>query len=188
MSKSASGVCLRLVQAEQASANWLLSIRAAWRANTPKRRLRSVCIAIMPLGFRSKDTLSCADQSGVTRIVRPAGGPRDPNFEWRICSRDVRMGGQRVCYLSIPCLPRVNRNQTPESMAKSTQLAAQARQRKADEAYADLYPVLVEKRQAGQSLQQIADSLNAEGYTTRRGKPWNKMQVKLVLDRAARIG
>lgn len=57
----------------------------------------------------------------------------------------------------------------------------------ADKAYADLYPLLTEKREAGLSLQQIADDLNAEGYVTRRGKPWNKMQVSLVLERAERL-
>ena len=35
----------------------------------------------------------------------------------------------------------------------------------------------------GRSLAGIAADLNAEGHTTRRGKPWNKTQVKRVLDR-----
>jgi len=29
--------------------------------------------------------------------------------------------------------------------------------------------------------------LNEQAYTTRRGKPWNPMQVKHVLDRVARV-
>jgi len=43
------------------------------------------------------------------------------------------------------------------------------------------------KRQEGLSLQAIADNLNSEGYVTRRGKPWNKVQVMHVLNRAERL-
>jgi Recombinase len=54
----------------------------------------------------------------------------------------------------------------------------------ADEAYADLRPLLNELRAGGASLQAIADKLNADGHTTRRGKPWNLVQVGRVLGRA----
>ncbi|MDQ1254763.1 MAG: site-specific recombinase [Euryarchaeota archaeon] len=33
------------------------------------------------------------------------------------------------------------------------------------------------------SLKKIADMLNAEGYTTKEGKPFHPMQVKRILDR-----
>ena len=33
-------------------------------------------------------------------------------------------------------------------------------------------------------MQRIAEKLNAEGHTTRRGKPWNPVQVMRVLERA----
>jgi hypothetical protein len=36
----------------------------------------------------------------------------------------------------------------------------------------------------GLSLRAIAERLNAEGHTTRRGKPWNPVQVTRVLERA----
>jgi len=78
-------------------------------------------------------------------------------------------------------------NLTPTAAKRGRQLAVQTLKQKADEAYADLYPTLTAKRQEGLSLQAIAGYLNAEGYVTRRGKPWNAMQVKLVLDRAARL-
>jgi len=39
-------------------------------------------------------------------------------------------------------------------------------------------------RTDGKSFQQIADALNDQGHTTRRGKPWNAVQVMRVLDRA----
>jgi hypothetical protein len=34
------------------------------------------------------------------------------------------------------------------------------------------------------TLQGIADELTKQGHTTRRGRPWNQVQVARVLDRA----
>jgi DNA invertase Pin-like site-specific DNA recombinase len=82
--------------------------------------------------------------------------------------------------------PECRHNLNAEAMAKGQQLAAKARTDKANEAYADLYPLLTQLRQEGRTLRQIAEALNTEGYTTRRGRPWNHVQVKLVLERAAR--
>ncbi|HEY9824383.1 MAG TPA: recombinase family protein [Stenomitos sp.] len=36
---------------------------------------------------------------------------------------------------------------------------------------------------SGKSLQKIADWLNEQGYTTKRGHPWQRISVKRVLDR-----
>jgi DNA invertase Pin-like site-specific DNA recombinase len=36
---------------------------------------------------------------------------------------------------------------------------------------------------SGKSLQQIADWLNQNGYTTKRGQQWQRISVKRVLDR-----
>jgi hypothetical protein len=36
---------------------------------------------------------------------------------------------------------------------------------------------------SGKSLQKIADWLNQQGYTTKRGHPWQRISVKRVLDR-----
>lgn len=52
------------------------------------------------------------------------------------------------------------------------------------EAYADLVPSMVAMRAEGLTLAGIAEKLTAEGHTTRRGKPWNAVQVSRVLDRA----
>ena len=75
------------------------------------------------------------------------------------------------------------RNLTQEARQKGADLAAEARTRKAAEAYTDIAPAIIERRANGQTLQQIADSLNAEGHTTRRGSPWNSVQVLRVLSR-----
>ena len=63
--------------------------------------------------------------------------------------------------------------------------ATQARQRLADDAYADLWPIVLKLRSEGGMLQPIADGLNADGYTTRRGKAFTAMTVKRILDRAS---
>jgi DNA invertase Pin-like site-specific DNA recombinase len=55
---------------------------------------------------------------------------------------------------------------------------------RAVEAYADLRPLMEELRVGGATLQAIADKLNADGHTTRRGRPWMPMQVGRVLERA----
>jgi Resolvase, N terminal domain/Recombinase len=60
---------------------------------------------------------------------------------------------------------------------------ARARGARAGEAYGHLLPRMRELQAAGRSLAGIAADLNAEGHATRRGKPWNKTQVKRVLDR-----
>ena len=64
------------------------------------------------------------------------------------------------------------------------QAAGESHRRAADESYSDLYPTVKELRAKGQPLQAIADELNNQGHTTRRGKPWNPMQVSRVLKRA----
>lgn len=70
-----------------------------------------------------------------------------------------------------------------EGSVKGAKAAANAHRAAADEAYADLLPMIQQLRGDGQTLQQIADALNAEGHTTRRGKPWNNVQVMRVLGR-----
>jgi DNA invertase Pin-like site-specific DNA recombinase len=77
------------------------------------------------------------------------------------------------------------RNLTPHASAKGRRAASKAISEGARQAYADLLPTMQEWRQGGMSQQAIADKLNEEGQTTRRGKPWNQVQVMRVLDRAA---
>lgn len=76
------------------------------------------------------------------------------------------------------------RNLKATDMVKGQQAGAESNKAKAREAYADLLPIMTALRQGGHTLRSIADKLNEEGYTTRRAKPWNHVQVKLVLDRA----
>ena len=74
------------------------------------------------------------------------------------------------------------RNLTDEARVKGAKAAGAAHRRRAGEAYGHLVPRMLELQAAGRSLAGIAADLNAEGHATRRGKPWNKTQVKRVLD------
>ena len=69
-------------------------------------------------------------------------------------------------------------------LARGRAVAAKLASRTAAEAYSDLAPMMREWRGAGLTLEGIADKLNGEGHTTRRGKPWNPVQVARVLARA----
>jgi DNA invertase Pin-like site-specific DNA recombinase len=55
---------------------------------------------------------------------------------------------------------------------KASQAAALARQKATFDTYAFLMPTIRESRTSGQTFQQIADTLNANGHATRSGKSW----------------
>ena len=77
-------------------------------------------------------------------------------------------------------MPQPNR----ESPCKRQEGRQQVDNRTGTPSHVDLLPTMLEWRQAGLSQQAIADRLNDEGQTTRRGKPWNQVQVMRVLERA----
>lgn len=77
------------------------------------------------------------------------------------------------------------RNLTQEARVKGARRSGEVVARKAREAYTDLLPMLAEMKADGLSLRDIAQRLNADGQTTRRGKPWNPVQVARVVGRAA---
>jgi len=76
------------------------------------------------------------------------------------------------------------RNLTPDAIAKGQKLGAAAMRKAATEAYADLAPMMSQWRTEGLTLASIAERLNTEGHTTRRGRPWNPVQVSRVLERS----
>lgn len=71
-----------------------------------------------------------------------------------------------------------------DGSTKGAAAAAAAHKAAADEAYSDLIPIITSLRTEEKTFQQIADTLNEQGHTTRRGKPWNHVQVMRVLGRA----
>jgi DNA invertase Pin-like site-specific DNA recombinase len=75
------------------------------------------------------------------------------------------------------------RNLTREARMKGARMAGKAHRRNAAEAYTDVAEQIGGLYSKGTPLRRIADYLNAAGETTRRGKPWNAMQAKRVLER-----
>jgi DNA invertase Pin-like site-specific DNA recombinase len=69
-------------------------------------------------------------------------------------------------------------------LEKARTVAAKVKREQATAAYTDLAPTVTALASEGQSLRDIAAKLNAEGHTTRRGRPWNPVQVSRVLARA----
>ena len=69
-------------------------------------------------------------------------------------------------------------------LAKARKGAAKVNRERAQAACADLFDEIVKGREAGKTLQELADALNARGEKTRRGKPWGPVQVLRVLRRA----
>src|ERR1019366_1708826 len=61
-------------------------------------------------------------------------------------------------------------------LAKARGMAVKVRQAKAAEAYTDLLPSVSAMKAEGLSLRAIAERLNNEGHTPRRGRPWNPVQ------------
>ena len=76
------------------------------------------------------------------------------------------------------------RNLTQEARKRGAKAAAVSIRAKAAEAYSDLMPTVRELREKGFTQAAIAEELNRLGHTTRRGKPWNQVQVARVLQRA----
>jgi DNA invertase Pin-like site-specific DNA recombinase len=68
-------------------------------------------------------------------------------------------------------------------LEKARGVAIKVKQEKAADAYTDLLPAIQCLRNEGISLRGIAERLNAEGHTTRRGRPWNPVQVARLLAR-----
>jgi DNA invertase Pin-like site-specific DNA recombinase len=66
---------------------------------------------------------------------------------------------------------------------RGTLASAEVRAELADEAYEDLLPTLQTMQAERLSFRGIAAKLNEAGHKTRRGKPWNAMQVSRVLAR-----
>lgn len=74
-------------------------------------------------------------------------------------------------------------NLTDEARVKGNQAASVAVRENATKAYSDVAPVIRQFKAEGLTLRAIADRLNADGHTTRTGKPWNQVQVMRVLGR-----
>jgi DNA invertase Pin-like site-specific DNA recombinase len=81
--------------------------------------------------------------------------------------------------------PECANNLTRAARLKGAAAAAKAHREHKIAAYDDLLVTMTELRDRGLSFQAIADKLNADGHTTRRGKPWNDVQAMRVCNLAA---
>ena len=52
-----------------------------------------------------------------------------------------------------------------------------------DESEQEIIELIRRHHKSGKSLQKVADWLNTNGYTTKRGQQWKRISVKRVLDR-----
>jgi DNA invertase Pin-like site-specific DNA recombinase len=75
------------------------------------------------------------------------------------------------------------RNLTPEGRAKGRARSAKVRRQKAVDGYSDIAEYMQHLRGCLLTYKAIAEHLNGDGHTTRRGKPWNPVQVMRVLKR-----
>lgn len=92
--------------------------------------------------------------------------------------RGVKLGAERP-----EC-----RNLTAAAVRRGSKAGGEANAQAAAEHMAVLLPLMTGMRADGATLQGIADRLNADGYTTRRGGLWSHVQIKLALDRVAEHG
>ena len=116
------------------------------------------------------DILAAVAEDEVRRISR-----RTSDALQALKGKGVLLGSHR---------PECANNLKPDAMARGRVLGANRMREMADEAYADILDSMLELRHTGFTLQAIADALNDDGQTTRRGTIWNAKQVSRVLQRA----
>lgn len=75
-------------------------------------------------------------------------------------------------------------HQRQQGAAKGSEAAAANRRALAAPIYSAALPIVKRMHDEGESLQAIADTLNAEGLTTVRGSVWSKMQVSRLIAQA----
>src|SRR5258708_1584485 len=87
-------------------------------------------------------------------------------------ARGVLLGSAR------PGAHRVTGGANPKASKRAGEVATENK----IAAYEEIVLRVHDLRDSGRTLQAIADLLNSEELATRRGKPWNPMQVSRVLD------
>lgn len=81
--------------------------------------------------------------------------------------------------------PRCRDNLNHDARKRGAKRAGEVVAAQAREAYADLFPIITQLRSLGLSQAAIASRLNADGHTTRQGRPWSQPHVRRVLEMAA---
>jgi hypothetical protein len=71
---------------------------------------------------------------------------------------------------------------TDEHRRQGSAAGVAVKQRLAAEFSSQLLPVALEQRDRGLTNCQVADRLNQDGYTTRRGRPWTLFTVSALMN------
>jgi len=66
---------------------------------------------------------------------------------------------------------------------KAVKAAAKQRMERTREIYSFLMPRIKQMREEGRTMRQIAETLNAEGHRTTRGKPFGEVSIHFLIDR-----
>lgn len=74
------------------------------------------------------------------------------------------------------------RNLTDEARRRGARAAGMVARKNAQAAYEDVSQTIRSLDSEGHSSRSIAKRLNAEGHTTRRGRAWNAVQVRRILN------
>lgn len=159
-----------------------------------KRSKATLCVAKLDRLTRSVAVLSMLHTSGVDFVAcdNPYANRLTIQILAAVAEDEVRRISERTKAALAAYKARggklgasrlESRNLTREARQRGTKNAADAARRRADEAYADIAPEVAAMRANGKSLREIAAFLNLTGHTTRRGRPWNAMQVGRLLNR-----
>jgi DNA invertase Pin-like site-specific DNA recombinase len=99
-------------------------------------------------------------------------------------ARGVKLGSNRPGHWDHP----VRAQARLDGIRRGAKIAAERRTAVARDAYTHLEPDLTKLWARGLSLREMAAKLNEQGHTTRKGKPWNPVQVARVIERMKEKG
>jgi DNA invertase Pin-like site-specific DNA recombinase len=95
-------------------------------------------------------------------------------------ARGVKLGSDRPGHWT-----KERKQKRLEALERGRIKAVQTNKAKAGGGYKDLLPYMFELREAGNSLSQVAATLNEQGHTTTRKTPFTPPTVKRIMDRGS---
>lgn len=157
-----------------------------------KRAKATLLIAKLDRLSRNVAFIANLLESGVNAVA--CDMPSADHFQWHIMSAVAQREAKAISERTIAALTAAKARGTllGASNPACRNLDRDARQRgatananAASAYYEDVVSVLRDMHRIGSSLRVIAETLNAQGKTTRNGSQWTAVQVQRVLKRAA---